>query len=105
MFVALEVGRQFDCSFRSKVKCSLNAVGAEVPETLRTSVIIRNMNRSFASRKKACPGEEIRVYHLTWYLSRLELISRRRKLDEMLEIFAWTGLTGDFWNPEADVFG
>lgn len=39
-----------------------------------------------------------------WYATRLDLHSRRPGPDEMREIFAQLGLTGDFWDPKADHF-
>jgi hypothetical protein len=41
----------------------------------------------------------------TWYATRLQPDSRRPKPQEMREIFARCGLTGPFWDPEADTFG
>jgi hypothetical protein len=38
-----------------------------------------------------------------WYATRLQPDSRRPKPPEMREIFAGLGLTGDFWDPEADI--
>ena len=40
-----------------------------------------------------------------WYTSRLRLDSRRPQPDEMRAIFERLGLTGPFWDPQADVFG
>lgn len=40
-----------------------------------------------------------------WYGNRLSPESRRPGPDEMRRIFAGIGLTGSFWDPEADVFG
>jgi len=40
-----------------------------------------------------------------WYATRLQRDSRRPKPAEMRDIFAGLGLTGDFWDPEADRFG
>jgi len=39
-----------------------------------------------------------------WYATRLQPESRRPKPPEMRAIFARIGLTGDFWDPEADRF-
>jgi hypothetical protein len=39
-----------------------------------------------------------------WYSNRLSPDARRPQPAEMRQIFARIGLTGDFWNPEADVF-
>ena len=41
----------------------------------------------------------------TWYSSRLERESRRPQADEIRGIFADIGLTENFWDPKADVFG
>jgi hypothetical protein len=41
----------------------------------------------------------------TWYGTRLQEESRRPQPDEMRQIFANIGLTGDFWNPQSDSFG
>jgi len=40
----------------------------------------------------------------TWYSTRLQSDSRRPQPDEMREIFAALGLTGDFWDPRSDTF-
>jgi hypothetical protein len=40
-----------------------------------------------------------------WYATRLRPDSRRPQPDEMRQIFARIGLTGAFWDPQADVFG
>jgi hypothetical protein len=40
----------------------------------------------------------------TWYSTRLEPESRRPGADEMREIFAGLGLSGDFWDPLSDRF-
>jgi len=42
---------------------------------------------------------------LAWYASRLSPAARRPQPDEMRAIFARVGLTGPFWDPQADVFG
>ena len=39
-----------------------------------------------------------------WYANRLEPTSRRPQPAEMRAIFARQGLTGPFWDPEADSF-
>lgn len=41
---------------------------------------------------------------VTWYATRLELVSRRPAATEMRSIFASIGLEGDFWDPTADTF-
>ena len=40
-----------------------------------------------------------------WYSTRLQPDSRRPQPDEMRRIFAGLGLTGSFWDPQADAFG
>ena len=40
-----------------------------------------------------------------WYWTRLDENSRRPQPDEIRRIFAGIGLTGDFWDPQADRFG
>jgi hypothetical protein len=44
------------------------------------------------------------LWHLavTWYATRLEIVSRRPAAPEMRGIFESIGLTGDFWDPRAD---
>ena len=42
---------------------------------------------------------------VAWYATRLEPTSRRPAPDEMRRIFAGLGLTGPFWDPQADTFG
>ncbi|MCI0606834.1 alkylmercury lyase family protein [bacterium] len=44
------------------------------------------------------------LWHLAirWYENRLTTESRRPAPDEMVRIFAETGLTGPFWDPAAD---
>jgi hypothetical protein len=39
-----------------------------------------------------------------WYATRLQPTSRRPQPDEMREIFARLGLSGPFWDPQADQF-
>ncbi|HYU30986.1 MAG TPA: hypothetical protein VEW48_02400 [Thermoanaerobaculia bacterium] len=41
---------------------------------------------------------------LAWYANRLSPAARRPQPDEMRAIFARVGLTGPFWDPQADVF-
>ena len=41
---------------------------------------------------------------VAWYATRLEPASRRPQPAEMREIFGRFGLTGDFWDPQADSF-
>ena len=38
----------------------------------------------------------------TWYENRLTVESRRPGPDEMVKIFARTGLEGPFWDPKSD---
>lgn len=40
-----------------------------------------------------------------WYGTRLQPDSRRPQPAEMRRIFSQLGLTGDFWDPQSDVFG
>lgn len=42
---------------------------------------------------------------MAWYANRLDPDARRPQPAEMREIFARLGLTGDFWDPQADSFG
>ena len=42
---------------------------------------------------------------VAWYPTRLEPTSRRPQPEEMRRIFAGVGLTGPFWDPQADRFG
>lgn len=39
---------------------------------------------------------------LTWYENRITVESRRPAASEMVSIFASIGLTGPFWDPNAD---
>ena len=41
---------------------------------------------------------------VTWYGNRLAVDSRRPAPEEMVEIFAKVGLTGPFWDPNADTW-
>jgi hypothetical protein len=41
---------------------------------------------------------------VAWYSTRLSPEARRPKPLEMRQIFAKIGLTGPFWDPEADAF-
>jgi hypothetical protein len=40
-----------------------------------------------------------------WYSNRLQGASRRPRPEEIREIFAGLGLTGEFWDPKSDSFG
>ena len=42
---------------------------------------------------------------MAWYSNRLDPDARRPQPDEMRQIFARLGLTGEFWDPQADRFG
>lgn len=42
---------------------------------------------------------------VAWYSTRLLPTSRRPQPEEMRRIFAGIGLTGAFWDPQADRFG
>jgi hypothetical protein len=42
---------------------------------------------------------------VAWYADRLDPAARRPQPAEMRGIFARLGLTGDFWDPQADTFG
>lgn len=42
---------------------------------------------------------------MAWYSNRLDPDARRHQPDEMRAIFAALGLTGPFWDPQADTFG
>lgn len=42
---------------------------------------------------------------IAWYATRLRPDARRPQPAEMRAIFARAGLTGDFWDPQADTFG
>ena len=42
---------------------------------------------------------------IAWYGNRLQEDSRRPQPDEVREIFAGLGLTGEFWDPRSDRFG
>ena len=46
------------------------------------------------------------LWHLavTWYATRLEIVSRRPAVSEVRGIFKSIGLTGNFWDPRADLF-
>ena len=42
---------------------------------------------------------------IAWYSSRLDADAHRPQPEEMKRIFTGFGLTGDFWDPQADSFG
>jgi hypothetical protein len=41
---------------------------------------------------------------MAWYSNRLDPDARRPQPEEMRQIFAGLGLTGDFWDPRSDTF-
>ena len=49
--------------------------------------------------------EQLWELALTWYGTRLTVESRRPAASEMASIFASIGLTGPFWDPNADGWG
>jgi hypothetical protein len=49
--------------------------------------------------------EQLWDLSLAWYANRLSPAARRPQPEEMRAIFARAGLTGPFWDPEADLFG
>ena len=49
--------------------------------------------------------EQLWKLALTWYANRLTIESRRPAPAEMVSIFAAIGLTGPFWDPNADAWG
>jgi len=51
------------------------------------------------------PMDQLWTLATTWYSTRLEASSRRPQPDEIRQIFAGLGLTGEFWDPGADRFG
>ena len=46
--------------------------------------------------------EQLWQLAVAWYENRLSVESRRPAPDEMVGIFARIGLTGPFWDPQAD---
>jgi hypothetical protein len=48
--------------------------------------------------------EQLWQLAVTWYENRLTVDSRRPSPDEMVAIFSSLGLTGPFWDPQADVW-
>ena len=66
--------------------------------------------RSWCRERDLAPGPLVRLEQLwqlaqAWYATRLRPDSRRPQPAEMRAIFAGAGLTGDFWDPQADSFG
>lgn len=55
-------------------------------------------------RRPAVRFDQLWSMATTWYGSRLAADSRRPAPDEIRGIFAALGLTGEFWDPKADVF-
>jgi hypothetical protein len=65
---------------------------------------------SWCRRMKLDAGPLVRLDQLwqlavAWYANRLHPDSRRPQPAEMRAIFAAAGLTGSFWDPQADRFG
>ena len=65
--------------------------------------------REWCAARGARPGPAVSIDQLwglaaQWYGTRLEPSARRPGPAEMREIFAGLGLTGAFWDPEADNF-
>lgn len=65
--------------------------------------------RAWCQSRKVAPRPIVRMDQLwqlavTWYGTRLEAESRRPGPLEMRGIFESLGLTGDFWDPQADSF-
>ena len=48
--------------------------------------------------------EQLWQLAVTWYGNRLTPESRRPAPDEMARVFAGIGLTGPFWDPQADAW-
>ena len=49
--------------------------------------------------------EQLWTLATTWYENRLTIESRRPAPSDMVAIFASIGLTGPFWDPNADRWG
>ena len=49
--------------------------------------------------------EQLWTLATTWYENRLTIESRRPAASDMAAIFASIGLTGPFWDPNADGWG
>lgn len=65
---------------------------------------------SWCRAMQLAPGPRVQLDSLwrlavAWYATRLRPDSRRPQPSEMRAIFADAGLTGDFWDPQADTFG
>lgn len=66
--------------------------------------------REWCSARGVAPSPIVRMDQLwslakQWYSTRLEPNARRPGPDEMRAIFAGLGLSGPFWDPQADRFG
>ncbi|HEY7568842.1 MAG TPA: hypothetical protein VH762_14790 [Gemmatimonadaceae bacterium] len=65
--------------------------------------------REWCAARGVTPGPAVSMAQLwglaaQWYGTRLEPSARRPGPDEMRQIFAGLGLTGAFWDPQADNF-
>lgn len=65
--------------------------------------------REWCAARGTTPGPAVSMAQLwglaaEWYGTRLEPSARRPGPDEMRQIFAGLGLTGAFWDPQADNF-
>ena len=65
--------------------------------------------RGWCAARGTTPGPAVSMAQLwglaaEWYGTRLEPSARRPGPDEMRRIFAGLGLTGAFWDPQADNF-
>ena len=65
--------------------------------------------REWCAARGTTPGPAVSMEQLwglaaQWYGTRLEPSARRPGPDEMRQIFAGLGLTGAFWDPQADNF-
>lgn len=65
--------------------------------------------REWCAARGTTPGPVVSMAQLwglaaQWYGTRLEPSARRPGPDEMRQIFAGLGLTGAFWDPQADNF-
>jgi hypothetical protein len=65
--------------------------------------------REWCAARGTTPGPAVSMQQLwglaaQWYGTRLDPSARRPGPDEMRQIFAGLGLTGAFWDPQADNF-
>ena len=65
--------------------------------------------REWCAARGTTPGPAVSMEQLwglaaQWYGTRLEANARRPGPEEMRQIFAGLGLTGAFWDPQADHF-